>query len=286
MRRTDRSAWLLPLGALLTVFYLYPLVDVVRLSFTDATLLDPEYHYTLASYQSVLNDPAFPRILGATLVFVAGSVIGQTTLGLLIALVSEAGLRRELAGARIVQVVVLAAWVIPGVASGVIWRFMLNEAHYGLFNAVLVSLHLPAVAWLTRPDIAIWSATAANIWRGTAFSMVLLHAGLRAIPGSLYEAAALDGATALQSFRFVTLAQLKPILLVNFILTSVLTLNSFDLLLPLTGGGPGRSTEVLSLAAYTVVFHDFDLAQGSVLALLMLLTGFTLTTLCARFLPP
>ena len=286
MRHTNRSAWLLPLGALLTVFYLYPMVDIVRLSFTDATLFDPEYHYTLASYRAVLNDPDFPRILATTLLFVTGSVIGQTTLGLLIALVSEAGLSRGLAGANIMQIVVLAAWVIPGVASGVIWRFMLNEAHFGLFNAMLEWLHLPAVAWLTRPDIAIWSATVANIWRGTAFSMVLLHAGLRAIPGSLYEAAALDGANGLQSFRFVTLAQLRPTLVVNVILTSVLTLNSFDLLLPLTGGGPGRSTEVLSLAAYNMVFHDFDLAQGSVLALLMLLTGVTLTTLCARFLPP
>ena len=279
-------AWLLPLGLLLALFYLYPALDVVRLSFTDATLIDAGYSYTFDSYMTVLSDPDFVQILIATVIFVCGSVVGQICLGLLIALALQAGVRRRLPGVRLVQVAVLATWIIPGVSSGIIWQFMLNEASFGFFNALLGWIHVPPVAWLSNPNIAIWSATIANIWRGTALSMILLYAGLQVIPQNLYEAAALDGASAIHALRFITLPQLKPILLINIILVSIFSLNTFDLVLPLTGGGPGRSTEVLSLDTYNTVFHDFNLAQGSVLAVFMLLIGLVVTALYARLLRP
>ena len=269
--------WLFPLALLLTVFYLYPVLEVVRTSFTDATLLNSAYSYTLASYRSVLADSALPQIWLATVIFVAGSVIGQTTLGLLIALTLQAGFRRRLPGVRTVQVVVLATWIIPGVASAIIWQLLLSEANFGFFNAMLGLFSLPPVPWLSDAKVAIWSATLANIWRGTALSMILLYAGLKTISPGLYEAAAVDGATALQAFRYITLPRLRPALLINAVIVSVFSLNTFELVMPLTGGGPGRSTEVLALAAYNAVFHDFNLAQGSVLAVLMLLINLALT---------
>ncbi|MCB8883766.1 sugar ABC transporter permease [Acidisoma cellulosilytica] len=276
--------WLLPLGLLLILFYLYPAMDVLRLSFTDASLTDPGYSYTFDSYASVISDPDFPGILLATVIFVGGSIIGQVFLGLCVALALNAGVRRRLPGVRLVQVAVLATWIIPGVSSGIIWQFMLNEASFGFFNAILAGLRLPPMAWLSNPDVAIWSATIANIWRGTALSMILLYAGLQAIPDNLYEAGALDGAKAFQVLRHITLPQLKPILLINIILVSIFSLNTFDLVLPLTGGGPGRATEVLSLDTYNTVFHNFDLGQGSVLAVLMLLIGLGVTMAYARLL--
>jgi multiple sugar transport system permease protein len=269
--------WLFPLALLLTAFYLCPVLEVVRTSFTDATLLNSAYTYTLASYRSVLADSALPQIWLATVIFVAGSVIGQTTLGLLIALTLEAGFRRRLPGVRTVQVVVLATWIIPGVASAIIWQLLLSEANFGFFNAIFGLFSLSPVPWLSDAKVAIWSATLANIWRGTALSMILLYAGLKTISPGLYEAAAVDGATALQAFRYITLPRLKPALLINAVIVSVFSLNTFELVMPLTGGGPGRSTEVLALAAYNAVFHDFNLAQGSVLAVLMLLLNLALT---------
>lgn len=269
--------WLLPVGMLLAVFYLYPVLDVVRTSFTDATLLNSNYAYTLDSYRSVLADSALPRIGLATVIFVAGSVIGQTALGLSIALTLQAGFRRRLPGVRTVQVVVLATWIIPGVASAITWQLLLSEASYGFFNAMLRLVSLSPVPWLSDSRLAIWSATLANVWRGTALSMILLYAGLQTIPPSLYEAAAVDGATALQAFRYITLPRLGPALLINTVIVSIFSLNTFELVMPLTGGGPGRSTEVLALAAYNAVFHDLNLAQGSVLAVLMLLITLVLT---------
>ena len=125
----------------------------------------------------------------------------------------------------------------------------------------------------------------ANVWRGTAFSMILLYAGLLVIPRSLYEAAEVDGATAWKQFLYITLPQLRPVLLVNTILISIFTLNTFDLILPLTGGGPGRATEVLALYAYNTVFRNFDLSNGAVLAVMMLLISIAFTALYVRMLP-
>ena len=277
--------WLLPLALLLLATYVWPAIDVIRYSFTDATLLNPEFSYTTATYQSAITNPDLPGILWVTLLFVVSSVVLQLVLGLLVALALHRGMLRGLPGVSFVRVVILCSWIVPGVASGIVWQLMFNEASYGFFNALLKMMHLPPVAWLSDPQMAIWSAVIANVWRGTAFSMILLYAGLLVIPRSLYEAAAVDGATAMKQLWYITLPQLRPILLVNTILITIATLNSFDLILPLTGGGPGRATEVLSLYAYNTIFRNFDLSNGAVLAVLMLLISLVFTFLYIRLLP-
>jgi multiple sugar transport system permease protein len=277
--------WLSPLILLLFVSYVYPAIDVIRFSFTTATLLNPEYEYSLETYQNLLSNHDLPGILSTTLIFVGASVVLQLTLGLLIAMLLHRGVKRGLPGVSFMRVVILASWIVPGVASGIVWQLMFNEASYGFINGVLRLIGLKGVAWLSDPGIAIWSAVLANVWRGTAFSMILLYAGLVVIPASLYEAAAVDGATALKQFWYVTLPQLRPIMLVNTILISIFTLNSFDLILPLTGGGPGRATEVLALYAYNTVFRNFDLSNGAVLAVILLVISLAFTFFYVRLLP-
>lgn len=277
--------WLLPLTLLLAVSYLFPAVDVVRFSFTDATLLNRDYRYTLDSYRFVVRNPDLTQILWATSIFVISSVVIQLTLGLLVAMSLHRGVRRRLWGVSFLRIVILASWIIPGVASGIVWQLMFNEASYGFLNGVLRSFGLSPVPWLSDPSVAIWSAVLANVWRGTAFSMILLYAGLLVIPRSLYEAAEVDGANAFRQFLYITLPQLRPILLVNTILISIFTLNTFDLILPLTGGGPGRATEVLALYAYNTVFRNFDLSSGAVLAVMLLLISVAFTVFYVRLLP-
>jgi multiple sugar transport system permease protein len=220
-----------------------------------------------------------------TFTFVAASVLLQLILGLLVAMALHRGVKRGLPGVAAVRVIVLASWIVPGVAGGIVWQLMFNEASYGFLNGILRAAALPPVAWLSDPDLAIWSAVLANVWRGTAFSMILLYAGLVVIPASLYEAAEVDGANALQQFWYITLPQLRPILLINTILISIFTLNTFDLILPLTGGGPGRATEVLALYAYNTVFRNFDLSNGAVLAVLLLAISIAFTLFYVRLLP-
>lgn len=277
--------WVAPLVLLLLATYVYPAIEVIRFSFTDATLLNPEYEYTLSSYEAIGSNPNLPGILWTTFLFVVASVVAQLILGLLIALALARGVRRNLPGVSVVRVIILASWIVPGVAAGIVWQLIFSEASYGFLNSILNDVGLQKVAWLSDPDLAIWSAVIANIWRGTAFSMILLYAGILVIPRSLYEAAEVDGATAWRQFWYVTLPQLRPILLINTILISIFTLNTFDMILALTGGGPGRATEVLALYAYNTVFRNFDLANGSVLAVLLLVISIAFTFFYVRLLP-
>lgn len=277
--------WVVPLAVLLFITYVYPAVDVVRYSFTNATLLNPVYEYTDASYDAVIGNPDLPGILYVTFVFVVASVVLQLTLGLLVAMAINRGAKRRLPGVSAVRIVILASWIVPGVAAGIVWQLMFQEASYGFINGMLRQAGIDPVAWLSDPDIAVWSAIIANVWRGTAFSMILLYAGLVVIPQSLYEAAEVDGANAIKQFWYITLPQLRPIMLINTILISIFTLNTFDLILPLTGGGPGRATEVLALYAYNTVFRNFDLSNGAVLAVLMLLISVVFTLFYVRLLP-
>ena len=289
--RSTRSApprtlpWLVPLLLVLGAFYLVPIFDVFRFSVTDATLLEHNEHYTLASARAMLGHADLPGILWTTFVFTTASVVGQQALGLGIALLVLRGERRKLHAMTALRTLVLVAWVVPGIANGVIWQLLFSEAPFGAINSLLRLIHIAPVAWLSDPQVAMVSAVISNLWRGTAFSMIVLYAALKALDPTLYEASQVDGASATQRFLYITLPQLRPALLVNSILTTIQTLNIFDSIISLTGGGPGRATEVLSLFTFNTVFRNYDLGGGSVLSVLMLVISLALALSYAAFLP-
>jgi multiple sugar transport system permease protein len=247
-------------------------------------LLEPNYDYTLNTFKNVLSDPVLYKVLRITAIFVLASVVLQLALGLLIAVAVNRARRRRLPGMVFMRSVILSAWVMPGVVIGIVWAIILNEASYGLANLVLAPVGLGGMAWLSDPNLALMSIIIANVWRGTAFSMILQYAGLQSIPDELYEAAEVDGASTLQSFWYITIPQLRPILMINIILITISTLNTFDMILPLTGGGPGQATEVLALHTYNVIFREYSLAGGAVLAVIMLLISLVLTIAYRRLL--
>jgi multiple sugar transport system permease protein len=271
------AAWMAPLLAIVTLFYVYPAFEVLRFSFTNSNLLQENYDYTLRTYARTLGDPVLYEVIRTTAIFVLASVVLQLALGLLIAVAANRARRRRLPGMVFMRSVILSAWVMPGVVIGIVWAIVLNEASYGLMNLLLSTVGISSVAWLSNPDTALVSIIIANVWRGTAFSMILQYAGLQSIPDELYEAAEVDGAGALQSFWYITIPQLKPIILINIILITISTLNTFDMILALTGGGPGRATEVIVLHTYNVIFGQFSLAGGAVLAVIMLAISLGLT---------
>ncbi|RUT28631.1 sugar ABC transporter permease [Arsenicitalea aurantiaca] len=267
------------------VFYLYPILDALRLAFTNASLIGREETYTTRSILAMLANPALGTVLRNTAVFTGASVIGQVLLGLAIALLVVRGERNRLPGMLALRTIVLTAWVIPGVANGIIWSMLFNEAPYGAINSALRLLDIPPVAWLSNPANAMISTIIANVWQGTAFSMIVLYAAIKSIDPVLYEAAAVDGARPWERLWFITLPQLRAALIVNAILVTIQTLNTFDAIISLTGGGPGRATEVLSLFTYNTVFYSYDLAGGSALSMLMLLISLGLACVYALFLP-
>ena len=261
--------WLIPAAALLVAFYAVPILDVARLAFTDATLIRPSTGFSTRALRDLWTNPALPGILGTTVLFTGLSVAAQGLAGLGLALLMVRAERRGLRGMAALRTLVLAAWVVPGIAGGLIWGLLFSEAPFGGLNSALGTVGLPPVAWLSDPGMALISAVIANLWQGTAFAMIVLYAARRAIDPALFEAAAIDGASPAQALRHVTLPLLRGALLVVAVLATVQTLNTFDAILALTGGGPGRATEVLALFTFNTVFANLDLAGGAALALLL-----------------
>jgi ABC-type sugar transport system permease subunit/ABC-type glycerol-3-phosphate transport system substrate-binding protein len=269
-RAAGLRLWLAPAVALATLFLLYPILELVRIAFTDLAAPGGAYGYTLHGFRSLAGDPQFYGMLGVTLVFVAASTALQLGLGLLLAWLFDAAERRRVAGSLAARVAVVSAWVVPGVLIGVIWKILLIENRSGIVNYWLSQVGLGPAPLLSSAPLALVSVIAANTWRGTAFSMLMQYAGLRRIPRELHEAADLEGLSAWQRLRWVILPPLAPVLVLNLLLITIYTLNTFDMILPLTGGGPARRTEVVSLYMYRSAFFDLDSGKSAAIAVVML----------------
>lgn len=283
--KTKPWLWLAPLGLLLALVFGYPLVEILRLSFTNSTMVSGEsYSYTPSTYRSILGGPDFLDTLRVTFLFVVFSVVFQLLLGLLIALLVDNARRRGLRGAMLTRTVVLTAWAIPGVVIGVLWQLLYQESTSGILNYLGSLLGFSGNAtFLSDPNAALISVTIANIWRGTAFSMILMYAGLQTVPRDLLEAAKLDGAGPLQSFRTVTLPTLLPLVAIDLVTITVETFNSFDMIMSLTKGGPGTSTQVLALKVYDQIFTQLGLGRGAAMSVVLLLINVLMIIVYFRY---
>ena len=274
--------WLAPAGLFLLLFYTYPLIDVVRLSFTNANLLSPDYTYTFNSYRRLFLDPAVAHSLGVTATFALGSVVLKLVLGAALALAVDAGVKRGLAGTVVVRTSVLAAWIIPGIVVGILWKILLSTSAYGILNYWLEIAFGSRVEFLTDLRFSLATTILVNVWRGVAFTMILIYAGLQRIPVELYEAAIVDGAGAVARFRFVTLPMLTPVIFIALVLITIGGVNTFDLVIALTEGGPARTTEVIAMSVYRQVFEFLHLGRGAAVAVLLLAVNLTMTLVYLR----
>ncbi|MEO6212215.1 MAG: extracellular solute-binding protein, partial [Vicinamibacterales bacterium] len=249
-------AWLAPAAALTGIFVLYPIFELIRLSFTRATTGQRGDGYTFESFWQLFADPNFWPMMMVTCLFVIASVVLQLGLGFGMAYLMDAARRRRVPGGLVARVAVVSAWVVPGVLVGVLWKILLMENRSGLVNYWLTTAGVGPLPLLSSSSLAVVSVIIANTWRGCAFSMVLQYAGLQRIPRELHEAADLEGASAWQRLRAVVLPAVAPVIALNAVLITLYTFNTFDLILPLTGGGPARQTEVASLFMYRLAFYD------------------------------
>lgn len=277
--------WLLPLALVCVGVFVVPVFQILQLSFTDSTLVKEGHEFTLKAYATLLTSPDFGSILVTTLVFVAASVLLQVFLGLGIALYLDHGNQRGYRGMLIVRTAVLAAWAIPGVVIGVVWKMMFSELDSGLMTTLAHFVNPDArLQFLSSPIGALVSSIVANVWRGTAYSMILLYAGLMTFPNDLNEASQIDGAGTFRRLFQIKLPVLAPLFLICVLLVTVQTFNTFDMLMALTGGGPGRATEVIALNIYKTIFTEFDLGRGAASAMLLLVINVVMTWVYFRFL--
>ena len=264
--------WLAPLFLVLCVFYLIPLVDVIKTSFTSATMTNPNGNgFTLESYLKVFQDDAFGEVMFVTFFFVGFSVVFQFLLGFIIALAVDAAESRHMRGTLLTRTISLISWAIPGVAIGIIWKIMYAETGSGILNYLLSILGINQISFLSDPSVALLSTSIANVWRGTAQSMILLYAGVKTVDKQLLEAASIDGATSIKKLIHITIPGMKSVIMINVLLNIINTFNTFDMIMPLTGGGPGRSTEVLVLSVYRNIFQQLDLGKGGAVAVILLM---------------
>ncbi|HYT53731.1 MAG TPA: sugar ABC transporter permease [Verrucomicrobiae bacterium] len=267
MKGSHRTAllFLLPSFIFVAVFSLFPILESFRLSFYRLILTLPWLGQKMVGWQNYVDlaeDPVAMESLVTTLIFVGVTIPLELLLGLGIALV----LNDVFHGRGLLRAVVLIPWAIPTVVSSQMWRFIFND-RYGLINFIFfggdVSRYL---APLADPHLALVAIMAAEIWKTTPFAALILLAGLQGIPDDLYEAASIDGATAWQKFRHVTVPLIRPALLLALLFRTIDSLRVFDLVFVTTQGGPADKTNVLQFYGYKKTFAEGMVGYGSAIA--------------------
>ena len=234
--------------------------------FSIGTLVRPFVGFK--NYVSILTDAWALPIFANTAIFVICSLLGQFTLGFALALFFNI----PFPGSSYIRGLFLVSWVMPGLVTGAIWNWLL-AGDFGVANYLLQSTGMISepIFWRSDPDFALWSVIIANIWFGTAFNMILLSVGLAAIPRDLYEAANLDGATALKRFFTITLPMMRSTIGALLSLGLIFTLQQFDLFAAITNGGPNNSSNVAQFWAWQLSFTEYDFARGATVSVLMII---------------
>lgn len=271
-RELPRLAMLAPALLLMTLFFLLPAAWVIYASMTDRALLGLGARETsyigLDNYRRLLDSPDFPKVVRTTVVFVFGSaVIGQTGLGLLLALLIDHANTCRSRLAPIAYAAVLLAWLVPPTFAGSIWGAIFEYRH-GPLNALLRSLGFEPIDMLSGH--AMLSIIIADTWRGAAFSMVIFLGALQTIPAQIYEAARVDGANAFQRFRDHTLPTLSHLIAIVLMTTTMATMGAFLLILIMTNGDPTYQTETIALFAYHRAFVSYEIGFGAAISVVML----------------
>lgn len=272
-RRNRRShLFVAPAVVFVVATVVYPLIYNVSQSFFDVGLREVAQGGAswvgLDNYADQFGRSDFWHSLRVSLLYAFGTVAVTFVTGLGLALL----FRRAYRGRNVLRAVIMIAWVLPTVVSANVWRWLLDGS-YGLLNAALSGLGLidRDIFWLGQPNTAVIAVILATAWSFGPLAMILLSAGLQGISPTLYEAARIDGASAWQQFRTITLPLLRPVSLTAILLIFIFTFKTFDTIFLMTGGGPGGATETLPVYAYNEAFgfSRFDTAAVATTVLMV-----------------
>lgn len=262
--------FLSPTLILMVVLLVIPICLVVKYSFQDNAIVvkAPEF-VGFENYGKILGDEDFWNAAKNTVIFVVFSVAAHLVLGMCFALL----LNTDYFGRRtktIARVIYVLPWVFTASVIAILWKLMLQP--HGIMDYLLsfVNLATKDTEWLSSRSTALATITFVNIWCGYPFYMISILAGLQGISADLFESAALDGANAWKTFWNITIPQLKPILISIAMLDFIWTIQSFSVIWMLTGGGPVKSTETLSIYIYKLAFNRTQYAHASTAAVIVL----------------
>ena len=262
--------FLLPCAVLLITILIYPVLAGFFNSFYNENLINPAItkFVGIENYQKLLKDKMFLDALKRSITWTAVILAFEMIFGLLFALL----LNTQIYGKKIFRCLVLIPWVIPNAIAGIIWKWFLNES-FGMMNHLLKILGLIShnLPWLSNEKLAAASVVMVIIWKSIPFVAITLLAGLQSIPSDLYEAARVDGSGSFGCFRYITIPQLKNIMLITAILTSIWNFNQLEIIQVVTKGGPGEATLSLPVLIYRLFMQTFQTSYASAAAVFMML---------------
>ena len=261
-----RFILLIPAFLIMTLVFLYPVVYTFYLSFHDWTFftLDDPPFVGLRHIMHVLQDTGFYMSLGRTAIYVGVGVFLQFLVGFTLAL----AVNRIKLGHGIATTLLVLPMMVTPVVVGLIWKFILDY-NFGIFNYALTLLGFGKIAVLNSNELALPSLIMVDTWQWTSFMFITLLAGLKSLPGEPFEAARMDGATAWQTLRHVTLPLMKRVIIVSLVLRTAGAIKVFDQIFVLTGGGPGTATETTSILLHRKAFVDFDFGYAAAFAIVL-----------------
>jgi len=275
-QRDQRFGFLLTLPGLATLFIIiiFPLVFTIITSFYDYTLLNPNHddYVGLENYQEVLEEEYIGHSVIITIQFVLATVFIEFIIGFALALALDKVQRFK----SVYYLILLAPLMINPVVVGLVWRMILHT-ELGIMNYLLKLMSINRVNWLGDSDIAFWTIVFVDIWHQVSFMTILLLAGLAALPREPYEAARMDGASALRCLIYITLPLMRPVIIVALLLRLIFAVKTFDIIYIMTKGGPGIATDLVSYFIYRSAFFSLDIGRASALSVGLLVIVLLLT---------
>ena len=279
--QAKKSVLLIPALVLLLAFFIIPIVLTVYYSFTNMALTGAaaqNFQFIgLENYKRILSDPNTLVSIRNTFIFLIGSLVGQSVLGFLIAYFMKG---KAKAFRSVVGPCILAGWVMPEIVVSLCCLAFFDVS--GTFNKIIGTLHIPGVDFIYgHPMMTI---IIANVWHGTAFSMLNFQSALDNVSGDIEEAARVDGANRIQTLVRIIVPCIKDTIATNTMLNTLSTLGVFGLIWALPGGGPGMSTTTLPIYMYNQGLKNFQLGQGTAVGMILLFVGAVCSIIYTRLL--
>jgi len=254
----------LPALLLLAIFTYYPLVSSFYISLTNWNLIKPIKKFVgFDNYQRLLNDEQFYHVLKVTFTYTVLDVVLSLLIGLLFALLFNYTSRAF----GIMRLLIFMPYYISMVIASMVFVWILNP-EYGVLNKALGVFGVDPVSWLNNTSTALWSVVSVSVWKGVGFAMIIFIAGLRSIPTEYYEASSIDGAGKWQQMLHITIPLLSPTTLFLIITSFISSMQVFQSVSVMTGGGPLGSTKVMVMWIYEMAFEQFKAGRASALVII------------------
>jgi multiple sugar transport system permease protein len=251
---------------MLSIFVLYPFSKGLWLSVLNTEVAIPGEFIGLKNFIKLWNDQIFRRTAQNTILYTIAATILKLGLGMIVALL----LNQLIGFKRIIRASMLLPWIVPTILSALAWKWMFDPT-FSVISFFLFHLGITSkqISWLGGPVLSLTSVIIVNAWRGMPFFAITLLAGLQTITPTLYEAAAIDGASGWQRFWYVTWPLLMPVTLVVVLFSVIMTFADFQLVYILTGGGPANSTHLFATYAYQIGIGTGKISEGAAVSLAM-----------------